>query len=562
MELKGLPYPGCPEPDWTRPQWSTVYVPKPEGSHYDEASATRAVKFIALLRHFKGEYGGKQFHLLPWQEHEFIRPMFGWKLAGPLGCRKTETEPCRCMRLYRTIYLETSKKNGKTQLGAGIAGYAAFGDSELGAEVYTYAADREQAKIAFDALAFGMGYENNPFEKKGINILANQIRNRRTNSFVKVQSSDVKTKHGPNAQAIIFDELHAQSNRELWDVTTSGVAAREQPLVVALTTAGWDRNSICWEQHEHARQVAEQVMVDETFLGVVYSAPEDADWTKRETWYAAAPSLGVTVKEEFYEQKCREALQMPTAQNAFRQLFLSQWTQQAIRFIPLDKWDKCDGIVDEAKLAGTLCYGGLDLASTTDLAAFGLLFPREDDTYDYLVRYYIPRENMIARERRDRVPYRVWVEKDFITATPGDVIDYEFIKADILRAKDAYNLREISYDPWNAIGFVQDLIRERVNIVPMRQGYASMSPPTKELLRVIIEAKLRHGGNPVLRWNADSAAATSDVNENVRLVKAKSAARIDGLVALVMSFDAALRNPSKRRRSIYETEEDISKMIA
>jgi phage terminase large subunit-like protein len=242
---------------------------------------------------------------------------------------------------------------------------------------------------------------------------------------------------------------------------------------------------------------------------------------------------------------------MPTAQNAFRQLFISQWTQQAERFIPMDKWDQCNDPVRE-DLEKQLAYGGLDLASTTDLAAFGLLFPQEDETYDYIVRYYIPEENMKARERRDRVPYSTWVQQGYITTTPGDVIDYEYIKADIIKAKDMYDLREISYDPWNAVQLTQELDRERVKLAPMRQGFQSMSPPTKELMRVLIEKKLRHGGNPVLRWNADSAAATTDPNENVRLVKAKSAARIDGLVTLVMAFDACLRHPRKKKRSIYE----------
>lgn len=563
MQKKGLPYPGCPEPTWTRPLWSTAYRPKPKGAHFYAPAGQRAVKFIKLLKHFKGEFAGQYFTLLPWQEHEYIMPLFGWKILEPvknergrpipgefIPCGLDEGGECDCPRLFRLSYLETPKKNGKTQLGAGIVGYAAFGDGEGGAECYTYAADATQAKLAFDALAFGIGYEQNPFEKKGVQILTREVRNRRTNSFVKVQSAKVGTKHGPNAQCIIFDELHAQPNRDLWDVTTSGVAARRQPIVAALTTAGWDRNSICWEQHEHARQVSEGLMDDPTFLGIVYSVPEDADWEKEDTWFQAAPSLGVTVDVGFYEQKAREAKQMPTSQNAFRQLFLSQWTQQAVRFIPLDKWDYCAGATRD-DLEGKLAYGGLDLAATTDLAAFGLIFPDPDGSYDYLVRYYIPAENMRARERRDRVPYEQWVKNGLITATPGDVIDYGFIKKDLLDAKKTYDLREVSYDPWNAVQFVQELDVERFKLVPVRQGYASLSPPTKELLRLILEKKIRHGGNPVLRWNADSAAATIDANENVRLDKSKSSARIDGIAAMIMALDAVLRNPTKRRRSVY-----------
>jgi phage terminase large subunit-like protein len=541
--LDDRPYPGCPEPTWTRPMWSTAYRPKPEGCYYDAEAADKAIAFIRLMRHTKGEYAGRHFDLLPWQEHELVRPMFGWKRPDGL-------------RLYRTIYMETPKKNGKTQIGAGFAGFAAFGDGEVGAEVYTYAADRAQAKIAYDALAYGISYDDSPFEKKGVETLTSVIRNKRTGSFVRVQSSDTKTKHGPNAQCIIFDELHAQPNRELWDVTTSGVAARRQPLVIALTTAGWDRNSICWEQHEHARQVSEGIMDDDTFLGIVYSVPDDADWTSPEVWYQAAPSLGVTVPEDFYVQKCREAQQMPTAQNAFRQLFLSQWTQQAVRAIPLDKWDKCGlTVVKREDFAKQLAYGGLDLAATTDMSAFGLLFPDGEGGYDFIVKYYIPAENIRARELRDRVPYGQWVKDGYIIATPGDVIDYEFIKQDVLDAKKEFDLREISYDPWNAVQLTQELDKERVKMVPMRQGYASMSPPTKELFRLILEGKLRHGGNPVLRWNADSCAAVSDPAGNIKFDKSRSAARIDGMVTLVMALDAVLRNPTAKRRSIYERDD-------
>lgn len=569
MKKLSEPYPGCPKLSWTLPLWSTGRQEKPSGAHYDAVAADRAIAFIRLLKHFKGEFAGQNFDLLPWQEHEVIRPLFGWKTlenekdeygrstGNQVECRphrdekRAEKGECNCPRLYRTLYLETPKKNGKTQLGAGIAGYGAFGDGEGGAEVYTYAADRTQAKLAFDALSFGVSYENSPFEKRGVETLASVVRNKRTNSFVKVQSSDIKTKHGPNAHFIIFDELHAQSGRELWDVTTSGVAARRQPLVAALTTAGWDRNSICWEVHEHTRQVAENIMEDPSFLGIIYSVEEDADWTEVDTWYKAAPSLGVTVPEDFYVQKAREALQMPTSQNAFRQLFLSQWTQQAVRAIPLHKWDACAKEVDLEALKKTLCYGGLDLAATTDLSAFGLLFPQDDGTLDYIVKYYMPAEGVKEKERRDRVPYGLWIDQGFIIATPGEVIDYAFIKKDILEAKELYDLREISYDPWNAVQLTQELDAERVKLAPMRQGWSSMSPPSKELLRVIVEEKLRHGGNPVLRWNADSAASITDAAGNIKFDKSKSAARIDGLIALVMALDAHLRNPTKRKKSIY-----------
>lgn len=548
------PYPDYPdEVTWSLPMYTTATREKPVDAHYDKASADRVMKFIHAIRHFKGEFANQPFDLLPWQEHEVFRPLFGWKMGFECTTERRSDGSCGCPRLYLTLYLETPKKNGKTQIGAGIAGYMAFGDGEAAAEVFTYAADKDQAKLAFDALSFGMGYDDNPFTAKGIEALAAQIRNKRTGSFVKVQSAKTQTKHGPNAHCIIFDELHAQPNRDLWDITTTGVIARRQPLTAALTTAGWDRNSICWEQHEHARQVSERIYDDPRYLGVVYSVPEDADWTEPATWYAASPSLGVTVQEAAYEQKALEAKQMPLFQNSFRQLFLSQWTQQAVRYLPLEDWDKCatSAKVERRQLA----YGGLDLASTTDLAAFALIFPNDDETWDVLLRYYIPEENIRQRGLRDRVPYDQWVKDGLIKATPGNTIKYEFIKADILEAKAEYDLREIGYDPWNAVGFVQDLERERIKLSPMIQGYKSFTAPTKELLRLVLEKRVRHGGNPVLRWNVDSAAAEEDAAGNVKLNKAKSSARIDGLIALIMALDSALRHPTKKRKSIYMRED-------
>jgi len=506
---------------------------------FDEQAAAVAVAFFErLLVHVKGEWAGQPFLLLPWQK-KIVRDIFGWK--RPDGTRR-----------YRTVYIEVPRKNGKSNLAAGLALYMLFLDDEPGAEIYSAAADTDQAAIVFD-LAKQM-VEASPALEARSEVYKRSIVVPATRSVYRVVSADAYTKHGFNAHGVVFDELHAQPNRELWDVLTTATGARRQPLVIAITTAGYDRESICWEQHEYARKVAEGIIEDDTFYPAIWAADEDDDWLDEEVWKKANPSLGHTLKWEYLRGEARRAQQSPAYQNTFRRLHLNQWTQQETRWLPMEAWNACAHEVDEKALAGWVGYGGLDLASSVDIAAFEIVFPprEEGDLWRVVSRFWIPEENIVERARRDRVPYDTWVRDGYITATPGNVIDYAFIMAEIERLGEMYDIREIAFDRWGAVQISTALEERGFTMVQFGQGFRSMSPPTKELLRMVLNGQIAHGGHPVLRWMADNMVVDTDPAGNVKPNKRKSREKIDGMVALIMALDRATRNAAEGG-SVYET---------
>ena len=510
--------------------------------YFDEQAAELAVRFFErLLVHCKGQWDGEPFILQKWQRDEVVRPLFGWRRAD--GTRK-----------YRRAYIEVPRKNGKSTLAAGIALYLLFADDEPGAEVYGAASDKDQASIVFD-LARQM-VEASPVLGQRASTFKRSIVVPASGGVYRVLSADVPKHHGLNAHGVIFDELHAQPNRGLFDVLTTATGARQQPLVMSITTAGFDRESICWEEHTHARQVLDGVIEDEEFLAVIYAADEDDDWTSPKTWRKANPSLGVTVTEEFLAQECRRAQLTPAYENTFRRLFLDLWTQQETRWLPLEAWDDCDGEVDEEELTGVPCYGGLDLASTVDIASLILDFPTEDpELHILLPRFWIPEANMVERALRDRVPYDAWVRQGFIKATPGNVIDYAQIVADIIELGKRFNIREIAFDRWGAFQLQQQLEGAGFTMIAFGQGFASMSGPTKELLRLVLDGKVAHGGHPVLRWMADNVMVTTDPAGNLKPDKKKSREKIDGIVASIMALDRAQRHGEGD--SIYEKQQGL-----
>jgi phage terminase large subunit-like protein len=510
-------------------------------SHYDKARADHAVAFIENLKHTKGVWAGQPFDLIPWQE-ELIRNVFG--VVKATGYRQ-----------FNTVFTEIPKKTGKSELAAAVALYMLCADGEQGAEVYGCATDRQQASIVF-SVAVDMILQC-PALKKRVKIVESQKRIlfEPTRSIYQVLSSEVASKYGYNVHACIFDELLGQPNRRLFDVMTKGAgAARKQPLNFVITTAGSDKNSICYEVHSKAEDILEGRKHDSTFYPVVYSAPNEADWTDPEVWRSVNPSLGVTVEEEYLRLSCESAKQNPAEEMQFRQFFLCQWTSTAVRWMPMEKWDKCALAVNPEELRGRTCYGGLDLSSTTDITAFVLVFPPtdEDDKYKVLPFFWMPEDNIDLRVRRDHVPYDVWMKQGYLLTTEGNVVHYGFIENFIEELGLKYNIKEIAFDRWGAVQMVQNLEGLGFTVVPFGQGFKDMSPPTKELMKLTLEEKLAHGGHPVLRWMVDNIFIKTDPAGNVKPDKEKSTERIDGAVATIMALDRAIRHRGDSNTSVYD----------
>ena len=506
---------------------------------YDENKAQRTVQFINCLKHTKGQWRGVPFELLPWQD-KIICDIFGTvKESG--------------YRQYNTAYIEIPKKNGKSELAAAVALYMTCGDSEWGAEVYGCASDRQQASIVFD-VAVDM-VDQCPALKKRIKPIMSVKRlvYQPTNSFYQVLSAEAYTKHGLNVHAVVFDELHAQPNRNLYDVMTKGSGdARTQPLFFLITTAGNDRNSICYEVHQKAKDVLEGKKIDKTFYSAIYGMEDNDDWGKEENWYKANPSLGHTIDIEKVRAAFQSAKENLAEENLFRQLRLNQWVKQSIRWMQMDRWDECAFPTELDMLRGRECYGGLDLSSTTDITAFVLVFPPRDEEEKFIVLpyFWIPADNLATRVRRDHVPYDIWEQQGYIKTTEGNVVHYGFIEAFIEELNTAYNIKEIAFDRWGAVQMVQNLEGMGFTVVPFGQGYKDMSPASKELMKLVLEKKVSHGGNPVLRWMMDNIYVKTDPAGNIKPDKEKSTDRIDGAVALVMGLDRAIRN--ENNNSVYD----------
>nr|DAT75054.1 MAG TPA: Terminase large subunit [Caudoviricetes sp.] len=521
------------------------YIPtkfKAEDSTYDKDAADFAVMFIESLCHTKGTWAGKKFELIDWQE-QIIRDLFG--TLKPNGYRQ-----------FNTAYVEIPKKQGKSELAAAVALLLCCGDGEERAEVYGCAADRQQATIVFDVAADMV--RMCPALNKRVKILASQKRiiYTPTNSFYQVLSAEAYSKHGFNIHGVVFDELHTQPNRKLFDVMTKGSGdARMQPLYFLITTAGTDTNSICYETHQKAKDILDGRKIDPTFYPVIYGADESDDWTDPEVWRKANPSLDITVGIDKVEAACNSAKQNPGEENSFRQLRLNQWVKQAVRWMPMEKWDACAFPVDEDELEGRVCYGGLDLSSTTDITAFVLVFPPqdEDDKYIILPYFWVPEDTLDLRVRRDHVPYDVWERKGYLQTTEGNVVHYGYIEKFIERLGERFNIREIAFDRWGAVQMVQNLEGMGFTVVPFGQGFKDMSPPTKELMKLVLEQRIAHGGHPVLRWNMDNIFIRTDPAGNIKADKEKSTEKIDGAVATIMALDRAIRCGNDAGESVYDT---------
>lgn len=501
---------------------------------FDARAAQDAIDFFRLcLTHVKGEKARQPFLLEPW-EQAIVANLFGWKRPG--GSRR-----------YREAFIFVARKNGKTTFAAGLVHLVAFTDGEPGAELYSAGADRDQARLVF-AQAKGM-IENDPDLRARATVYHNAITYPDGGSY-KAISAEAFTKFGFNTHFAVIDELHAQPNRELVDVLITSTGARRQPLIVHITTSDYDREgSICNEKYEYACRVRDGIIDDPSFLPVIYEATEADDWTKISTWRKANPNLGVSLSVEYLRRECLRAQETPTYENTFKRLHLNIKTRTDVKWLAMDKWDSCGGDLDPGELAGQACYAGLDLASTTDIAALVLLFPGVGNAV--LPFFWVPAESARIRERRDRVPYETWARQGLIEMTEGNVIDYDVIRRRINELGELYNIREIAVDRWNAQQIITQLDGDGFEVVPFGQGYASLSGPSKELEKLVLSCDLRHGGHPVLRWMASNVMAETDAAGNIKPSKKKSREKIDGIVGLVMALGLAIV-AEPPQRSVYE----------
>ena len=374
------------------------------GLHFDEKAGARILKFFDFLKHSKGEFAGKKFILSAWQQ-AYLYVLFGWK-------NEDNT------RRFRTSYIEISRKNGKSTMAAGVALYLLAADGEQGAEIYSAATKRDQAKFVHGE-AERMVRASKALRSL-ITLRVNNMFIQKTNSKFEPLSSDYNQLDGLNISGVIIDELHAHKTRDLWDILETAAGARKQPLIFAITTAGTSRQSICREKHEYLEKILERTLDDDTFCGIIFTLDEGDDYTNPEVWIKANPNLYISVYYDYLESQLKQAQGMPAKLNAFLQKLMDVWTQADTRWINPDKWNKCSGGTNLKDLENEICYAGLDLSSTTDLSALVLKFPRTGDVISY---FWIPEDNMTERERRDRVPFSTWVRDGFVEATPGNVID-------------------------------------------------------------------------------------------------------------------------------------------
>ncbi|HFI0253702.1 TPA: terminase large subunit [Streptococcus suis] len=519
------------------------YEPSPfmlPTSHYDKAKADRAVTFINNLSHTKGKWAGKRFDLLPWQE-QIVRDLFG--IVKEDGNRQ-----------FLTAYIEIPKKNGKSELAAAIALYLLYADNEASAEVYGAACDRNQASIVFD-VAKQMVQMSRPLEKRSkIMGATKRIVNYSNAGFYQVLSAETGTKHGLNVSGLVFDEIHAQPNRHLYDVLTKGSGdAREQPLFFIITTAGTDRNSICYELHTKALDILNGRKKDTSFYPVVYGLSDEDDWNDEANWLKANPSLGHTIGIDRVREAYQQALENPAEENVFKQLRLNMWTSSSVAWIPEHVYAKGNDPIQYESLKGRSCYAGLDLSSTSDITAFVLVFPPrfEEENYIVLPFFWLPEDTLELRCRRDHVLYDVWERQGYIKTTEGNVVHYGFIEKFIEDLSEIYHIKEIAYDRWNATQMVQNLEGMGLTMVPFGQGYKDMSPPSKELYKLMMEGKIQHGGHPVLKWMGQNVVMRQDPAGNIKPDKEKSVEKIDGIVALIMGLDRCIRHQTDEG-SVYD----------
>ncbi len=523
------------------------------GYYFDEDAAHRSIKIVKMLRHTKGELARKHFDLQPWQAF-IVASIFGWK-------RKADGR-----RRYRKSYCEVARKNGKSELADAIGIAATFFDGEYGAEGYSAATTRDQAKIVFDGVKtmVKMLLEDSPAVAKALKVMTNQVVMSTTNSKFLAVSSDYDTMDGFNPHVAVIDEYHAHKTDGILGVLETGMGSRVQPLLFVITTAGFNTESPCYHLRKVCVDILEKNKVDDTMFAMIFCLDEDDDWQDESVWVKANPNIGTTPTWDFMRSATVKAVNEGYhSQVQFRTKNLNQWMRASHVWMPLSKWDavgpKEPWSLETMRATNAVCFGGLDLSSTRDVTAFCLLFPPTLGWEHPRLKWwlFIPQETAHTRALNNGIDYLRWAEDGWITLTDGDWIDYDFIADEVLRITADLQVEACGYDRWHADHTVARLINAGMKMHPISQTSVNMNAPVKMYEKMLLSGEIEHDNNPVLRWMLGNVDLKTDSGGNVKFNKAKAANKIDGHQAAAMAIAEWMTAGTNSGRSIYETRDLI-----
>jgi phage terminase large subunit-like protein len=539
METRGYEIPECVP---------LIKTPEPRevpGARFDPAAVDRVIASFRQLRHTKGRFAGQRFDPANWQVAYKLAPVFGWVHKSP--------DSGRWVRIVTTAYFDEPRKNGKTTLVSGIGIHLTGADGEMGAQVLAAATTKEQAGFVFEPIRTLVS--KSPGLRRHLRALKHRITHPATGSYFQPIANVGDAQHGADIHGAIVDELHLHKTMTLIEALETGTGSREQPLIVFITTAdAGKRHTPYDDKRQRIEKLARGVLKDATTYGVVFAAETTDDPFSDETIRKANPGVGISPTWRYMREAAKKAQENPAELARYKRLHLGIRTKQETRYLEVEHWDVNASMVDVERLKGRACFGGLDLGSTSDLCALAWVFPTGDGEFDVLMRHWAPEESIEALDDRTAKAASVWVKQGWLTTTPGNVTDYDFIKAQIDRDREDFLVQEIAYDRWNAQQLVNDLMNDGAPMITMGQGFASMSAPTKDLQRLIkvgskfddaglpARPMIRHGGNPLMRWEIDNFAVAMDPAGNVKPDKANAGDKIDGVVALIMALARAIAN--------------------
>ncbi len=552
LENRGYPPPDCPP---------LIKTPEPRGvpgARFDPAKVDVVVSAFRQLRHTKGRFAGQRFEPDVWQVAYMIAPVAGWVHRSP--------DSGAWVRIVTIAYFDMPRKNGKTTTAAGWGIYLTAADGEFGAQVLAAATTKDQARFVFDPIC--QIVNRSPGLKRHLRAMKHRITHAATGSYFQPIANAGDAQHGADIHGGIVDELHLHKDMTLIEALETGTGSREQPLIIYITTADAGRRHTPYdEKRSLIEKLARGVLKRPTTYGVVFAAEKTDDPFAESTWRKANPGYGISPTKRYMVEAAEKAKDSPAELARFLRLHLGIRTKQETRWLDVDDWDANASIVDPLRLPGRECFGGLDLGSTSDLTALAWVFP-DGDSFDVVLRCWAPEDSLPDLDARTADAASGWAKQGWLTLTPGNVTDYDFIEAQIGRDRDEFLVKEIAYDRWNAQQLVNNLTSDGAPMVTMGQGFASMSAPTKDLQRLVkvgaqvdddgvpVKPIIRHGGNPLLRWMVDNFAVAMDPAGNVKPDKANAGDKIDGVVALIMAISRAVAAREAIPTSAYDDNDE------